>query len=195
MLKRRLSILLTLIMMAGSSLFVSAIAKTPDYSVVWNVIQNGQTFKQTMYFQGDTKIRTEMQNPAGSFTTIARMDKKMVWVLMDAQKTYMPQAMDAKQWEQYQKGSDYYRKKGKKVGSGKVLNYDCDIYQFAEAQMNFKAWVSKQDGISLRTIMFQGGKELLRMEVTKLTMGKQPDSLFELPKGYKKAAMPNQSGN
>lgn len=194
MLKRQLSILLTLIMMAGSSLFVSAIAKTPDYSVVWNVIQNGQTFKQTMYFQGDTKIRTEMQNPAGSFTTIARMDKKMVWVLMDAQKTYMPQAMDAKQWEQYQKGSEYYRKKGKKVGSGKVLNYDCDIYQFAEAQMNFKAWVSKQDGISLRTIMFQGGKELLRMEVTKLTMGKQPDSLFELPKGYKKANLPTQSG-
>jgi outer membrane lipoprotein-sorting protein len=141
-------------------------------------------------------------------TTIARGDKKALWILQPGRKTYMeidlrssPQGADLRKSLQIDQivqtlgGRNAVTQKslGKEMANG----YLCDKYLISpkvktpgRSAMTF--WVSKKLGMPLR-VKSQGSPGMT-MDFKNIREGKVADSLFEIPKGYKKTAMPAMPG-
>ncbi|HOJ76868.1 MAG TPA: DUF4412 domain-containing protein [Bacillota bacterium] len=159
-----------------------------EYNAVYLLTNGKETLTQKLYFSND-KMRMEMDGKKGEkISMIVRVDKNVTWILMDEQKMYMEQKVDPEMVKQYAKQFEGYETKLTKIGSEKLLGYDCDIYENVEGKNKYKYWLVKNKNAVLRSILFENGKEKLRIEAKEINFRKQADSLFEIPDGYQKFA-------
>ncbi|MDD2903793.1 MAG: hypothetical protein PHU44_15310, partial [Syntrophales bacterium] len=81
-------------------------------------------------FVKDKKLRQEFSDEKGQTITILRLDKKVVWVILPWERTYMEEPLKSTWPGQFiQIPGDAKRKR--LVGSERVLGYDAQKYQVA----------------------------------------------------------------
>ncbi|MBN2057752.1 MAG: DUF4412 domain-containing protein [Candidatus Saganbacteria bacterium] len=150
----------------------------------------GRTMTSKIYF-GKDKWRVESSAFGQKTIAIVRADKNVMWNIMPQQKMYMEMKLDPKQMvgKTTKLPGELSRKK---VSSEKVSGLMCDKYKITykpnekASEMSVYQWISK-DNIPVKTAATDGSWYSLYKDVK---VGAQPDSLFDLPGGYKKFSMP-----
>ena len=169
-------------------LLISGTASALELSADFVMTSGGFSSSGTMYFTAD-KIRVDMNSPQ-KMSTITRMDKKVVWNIMHDQKSYMemPFAEGRKPKVDREYAGEIERKLvGKETIDGhptekylityKESNNTNKVYQWWATDINFPVKTEDVDG-------------QWKQEYKNIKMGKQDDSLFEIPAGYEKFQMP-----
>jgi hypothetical protein len=151
------------------------------------------------------------QEESGGHIIIVRPDKHVAWALMTETKTYYEQTLPrdiGTKTEAAQLAELAKTKPGiKKVGSETIDGYVCDEYKLDQKKMaqgqskgrpspeagTALVWVSPKLGVVLKAVT-DSPKGKVTAVVTNIKVRKLPDSLFEIPAGYKKQEMPNMSG-
>jgi len=154
-------------------------------------------------YQSGEKSRQEVSMGGMQQTIINRRDKKVVWMIMPAQKTYMEfNADDPKMGkkEDFQNFWKSHDAKLEKIGKEDVNGVETTHSKVTIASatpdghaFSGEVWLTK-DNIPMRmkTSPSSGGEVV--MELSNLKVGKQDPSLFEVPEGYNKMQMPDLSG-
>ena len=169
-----------------------SVAKAPvpqEFSATMVNSSAGQTITTKIYMKPN-KFRTDTKM-AGS-STIVRKDLNKVWTIMTSQKAYMemPGTADAQSphmAEEQVKGEVSRNKVASETIDGhpstkyevtaKVDGKVMQIYQWWATDINFPIKTAAADGS-------------WSMEYRDVKIDSQPDSLFEIPSGYKKMTIP-----
>lgn len=167
-------------------LWIAGSAFAVDFSADMVMTSGGKTTTSKVFTKGD-KSRME---PQGQPTyTIVRNDKKLMWMVMTDQKAYMEMTADPKQAPQGDKVTGEVSRKliGKETIDGRSTekyevtfkdgNKTEKMYQWMATDIKFPVKMAAADGT-------------WTMEYKNIKTGAQADSLFEVPSGYKKMAMP-----
>lgn len=149
-----------------------------------------------MYVKGIMQ-RQEISSPMGKQIMIMRPDKGLMWMITPANKTYTEiktPKVDAKT----KPTIESMIKKNpnlKKIGSEKISGYTCDKYKFTDKARNASGtiWISTKLQQEVKTSI-QSPQGSMTMSLSNIKEAKQPDSLFTVPKGYKKQEMPKMPG-
>jgi hypothetical protein len=162
-----------------------------DYTADMIMKMQGKTINSKVYVSNG-KVRKEMSmnGSDGVSIFITRPDKQVAWIVMP-KNMYIEQSL---------KPSDMVvtkdKAKGeverKNLGKEKINGINTDKYRITYKSDDGKtsvmiAWFDK-DGIMVK---MTDEKETYSVEYTNFKKGKQPESLFELPKDCKKFEMPN----
>lgn len=178
-------VLLVLFVVAGCS---PKVAK--NYAAESVTKFKGKAQESKIYFSGD-KWRVESERRGQDSIMIVRADKGIAWLLMPQQKMYMETKLK-KDMMMGQTEKLPGEVKREKVGQEKVSGIPCTKYMITykvegrEKPMQVYQWLSK-DKIAMKSAGIDGSWST---EYVNIKLGKQPDSLFELPKGYKKFELP-----
>jgi hypothetical protein len=148
-----------------------------------------QTISTKIYMKPD-KYRTDSEM-AGS-STIVRKDLNKVWTIMTSQKTYMEmQGVTDTQTRQIAEEQVKGEVSRKEVGSETVNGHPTTKYEVtAKADgkvMQVYQWWATDINFPVKTAAVDGS---WAMEYRDINIGSQPDSLFEIPSGYKKMTIP-----
>jgi hypothetical protein len=139
------------------------------------------------------KFRMESEKGGGSYT-IVRGDLKKTWMVMPAAKSYME--LDTKHEEApvlEEKVKDEVSRRV--VGSETVDGRPCTKYEVTVRRGDKTAviyqWWATDINFPVRTAAVDGS---WFMEYRDIKLGAQPDSLFEIPAGYRKMSIPTAPG-
>ena len=183
---------------SGSALAAGFVQPTVEYSAdrVMGTDEKGMSGK---VYSAPGKERMEMEK--GEAVTIMRMDKKVMWMLMPAQKQYMEHSFSESQGKST-KGD--YREcdvKQTEAGSETVNGFPTrkmtmEISCPNKEKHNGTIWLTKEN-IPMKMEASKAGaskKDVVRIELKNLKIGKQDPALFEIPAGYAKMEMPTMEG-
>ena len=151
------------------------------------VMTSGGTTTTSKIFTKGEKSRME---PQGQPTySIVRNDKKVMWMVMTDQKTYMEMTADPKQAPQGDKVTGEVSRK--LIGKETIDGHSTEKYEvtFKDGNKTEKMylWIATDIKFPVKMAAVDGS---YTMEYKNIKMGAQADSLFEVPSGYKKMAMP-----
>lgn len=149
---------------------------------------------ETKWFVTPQKSRTEMApdagNPGGVVVVITRRDKGLAWTLFPARKAYMERML---QESELRRLGERFKAdlKVEPLGSDKILGHDCEKQKVrSEIRVESRivknvqtVWNCAEFDVPLRV----DGEDGSRIRTTRLVVGPQPDRLFEVPPGYRKA--------
>lgn len=149
----------------------------------------GKTLQSKIYMKKN-KIRLETKGQEAY--SILRTDKNVAWMVFPKDKAYMEMVPQVPQVQGEKLKGEVSRKylgsetiDGRPTKKYEVILKDADIsdkaYQWVATDLNYPIKISAVDG-SWST------------EYKNIKVGAQPDSLFELPAGYEKMAMPGVPG-
>jgi len=153
-------------------------------------------------FVKGNKIRTEMTirsypggkpGPNMKITTIVRGDKKVTWMLNSQSKTYMETPasnMPANQTPEAIIKTFGSRATAKKLGNETINGYQCQKTQCTlkgTKGQTITFWYSPKLK-SIVKAMNAGARRSAGMELKNIKEGSVSDSVFEIPKGYKKVS-------
>jgi hypothetical protein len=170
-------------------LLFSGMASALEFSAdTITTMKDGQKVAGKMFFKPD-KFRMDMKTNE-DMIMITRIDKKVVWNIMIKQKMYMEMPFDLKnkpKVEEKYPGEIERKLVGNETIDGhptkkylityKHGNKKDQVYQWLATDINFPVKTSAVDGSWIQ-------------EFKNIRIGSQPNSLFELPAGYKKFQMP-----
>ncbi len=157
----------------------------------------GQQFSSKVFIKGD-KVRMEGQTApgaqAGQGYQIIRQDLKVMWMVDPQQQSYMEVPLG-------QMGDLSRRAKAgeklpgeisrKSLGMEKIDGRPTEKMEVTYSQQGQTTtvflWMDKGLGLPLKTAAKDGSWSV---EYRKVVKGGQPDSLFEVPAGFKKVSMP-----
>lgn len=128
---------------------------------------------------------------ASGVITIARINENIAWVLMPNEKTYMEVPLTS---SNVVAGSDKMpgeieRKLiGRETLDGKPVDKYYIVYTAGGKTQAIYSWILPDSGIPAKTVAEDGSWQV---EYRNINIGKQPDSLFEVPSGYKKFSLPS----
>ncbi|MBI3580888.1 MAG: DUF4412 domain-containing protein [Nitrospinae bacterium] len=144
----------------------------------------GMTMTSKVYHARD-KERVEMMGSV----SITRRDKKVTWLLTPQAKSYMEVAIDENRLPPTERANVSM----KEAGSETINGFATTKYRFESNEKGHSAegfvWVTK-DGAPIRMEVSaeeKGKKVKMVSELKNLKVGKQDDSLFEIPAGYGKS--------
>ena len=163
-------------------------AMTQELSATIVSTSAGQTTTMKVYMKPD-KYRTDHE-AAGS-STIVRRDLNKVWMIMKGQKAYMemPGGTDEqiKTAEEKVKGEVSRKKVGSETIDGHPsIKYEVTAKVDANVVQTYQWWATDLN-FPVKTAAINGS---WTMEYRNIKLGKQADSLFEVPSGYKKMTIP-----
>jgi hypothetical protein len=171
------------ILLAGiiSFFILTGVASAEDFSADIVNTAGGMSFQGKIFV---SKEKTRMEMPGA--ITIARMDKKIAWVLMPAQQMYMEQPINPATMATSEKVSGEIERK--LIGSDIIEGRKADKYRVVYTDDSGKKWVMLQWFMSGLNIPVKSASEdaSWSMEYKNIKRGAQPDALFEVPAGYKK---------
>jgi hypothetical protein len=136
----------------------------------------------------DKKMRMENQRMPGY--NIIRGDKNVMWMVMPPSKSYMEMKADPSNKPKTEEKipGEISRKK---IGSEKIDGHPTDKYEITYTNKGktdkIYQWMATDISFPIKTAAVDGG---FTQEYKNIKMGSQSDSLFEVPSGYKKMAMP-----
>lgn len=132
------------------------------------------------------KVRTELTEAI----TITRMDKKVAWMLMPAEKTYMEQPFDPNEIvtasEKFP-GEIERTLIGQELVDGKTADKYRIVYETEGVRETVFQWIEASSNIPVKTEAEDGS---WTVEYKNLKIGAQPESLFEIPADYTKISYP-----
>jgi len=138
-----------------------------------------------------TKDKVRMELPGA--VTITRMDKEIAWVLMPDQGMYMEQKFNpsavAASAEKVP-GEIARTYVSDDVIDGKNTKKYRITYVDAGQETSIFQWIDPATSIPLRTAALDGSWSV---EYKNLKTEPQPETLFEIPEGYKKFSIPNMA--
>ncbi|MGB7282434.1 MAG: DUF4412 domain-containing protein [Candidatus Acidiferrum sp.] len=145
-------------------------------------------------YASENAFRMETQMGGRSTISIIRMDRKVSWVLMPAQKMYMEMPWQGlAEVASTMKGATVQKDS---LGSEQVGSFHCDKYR-VHSTFNGKTyvtieWAAKElNGFIVKK---QDENGTWSTEFQNIHLGPQDPSLFEIPAGYQKMSMPNMPG-
>lgn len=133
------------------------------------------------------KVRMDM----GGMTTISRMDKMVSWVIMPNDKMYMEQPIDMSKTagaSEKMPGEIERVSLGPETVDGRATIKYRVVYIANGVKTSMLQWIDNQTNIPVKTAAEDG---TWSMEYKNLKSGAQDSSLFEVPAGYSKFAMPD----
>lgn len=142
------------------------------------------TMSGKMYVSKD-KSRMEIQQGV----VIARMDKKVAWILMPEQKKYMEQPIDPRNavgTNEKMPGEIERTLVGKETIGGKLTDKYRIVYPVMGKNETVFQWIEPTSKIPLKTAAEDNSWST---EFKNLQVGAQAESLFEVPAGYEKFSM------
>ena len=190
---KKIAFLMGLVLIVGM-LGCSGPAGVKEFSADMVTKAGGRTQKGKIYF-GKDKFKMDMSMGKYKSSIIVRNDKKLVYVLMPAQKMYMVTKITDD--NRYSKGfKDLTKNPGKgvkleKLRGEEVNGVPCTKYKITSKGMTVYQWISKKHAFPLRSMSADGSWST---EMKNFKSGKQAASIFELPAGYKKFTMPKIPG-
>lgn len=192
--KRLTGVLLVMVFLVSAMVGCGGPSATKDFSAEIVTKAGGRVSSGKIYMSGN-KWRMDVSAYGQKATTIVRQDKKVVYILMPAQKMYMEQKFS----EDYARGMGDMTKgvgvmgkvEHQKVGSENVGGIMCDKYKITQDIGGQKTvmyqWIAKNYLFPIKSAAADGSWST---EFRNFKPGKQPAALFELPAGYKKFQMP-----
>ena len=167
-----------------------------------DIVTSGGPMPSTgaIYVKGQN-LRHEMTAGKQQSIVILNADKKMLWAVNPATKTYFGQPIPAADLSKMVAGMRGKLPAGataqgfrtKRLGTETVNGYRCEKTQVEGHGAKITVCYSPKLELALRTEMSgsMGGKKLTtRQEVKNIKERKLPASLFAPPKGYKQITMP-----
>jgi outer membrane lipoprotein-sorting protein len=138
----------------------------------------------------DGKLRQEFIDEKGQTITILRQDKKVVWVVLPVNRTYMEVPLKPKWPGQFiQIPPDAKTKR--LVGNERVLGFDAQKFEVnvsgREGLEKQTFWVATKLGLPIKVEI---PSRNFSMEYRDITERNLPDRLFEIPHGYQKVTVP-----
>ncbi len=139
--------------------------------------------------KGD-RLRREFPSANGATIVIGRRDRRVIWMVMPAQKRYLEMPFTQETYEKMAQVSKDVAKM-KLLGTETVNGYATEKYE-TSLKTNGSAhqslmWVSKQLGMPIKIVSLDGS---FSQEYQDIKEGGVPDSLFEEPQGYQKVTVP-----
>ena len=146
----------------------------------------GNQTTQAKIYAAQDKIRMDMKEGA----MIIRMDKGVSWMLMPSEKMYMENPIDMSRVPKASKGfKDEIERTslGVETIDGKQAEKFKVTYTENGKPMSVYQWIVNQE-IPVKVEAVDGS---FSMEYKNVSLGAQPDDLFEVPSGYTKMSMPS----
>jgi len=183
-----------------SLLALGGAARAADFSADFTE-KTGPVAKSGKVYVKGLKVMREETQGRQRHATIIRMDKKLVWILNPADKTYMEIAgagKEAAAMSSDPKALAALKRLGerKRVGTETVNGYVCDKYAFIYRDKSMGTqyqWVSTRLKVPIR-IEHKSPRFSMLIEYKNIKEGKVADSIFEIPKGYRKVSVPGLGG-
>jgi hypothetical protein len=170
----------------------SSFAAAPPQQFSADMVMTAQGHAVTgKYAMSGDKMRMEMGAMGQTTITIARHDKKVSWVLMPAQKTYMEMKMEGKGQGPTPFDADanfQYTPAGKEIVDG----HPCRKMKFTVTKggQSFSGFHWLATDLKDLPVKWSDEAGTSVMEFKNIKMGAPPADLFEIPAGYKKMEMP-----
>ncbi|MBI5598242.1 MAG: DUF4412 domain-containing protein [Deltaproteobacteria bacterium] len=156
------------------------------------------TTKKQGVFRGKIAVAGEKARmEAEGAISITRMDKKVVWVLMPAEKMYMEQPLRPENvvpsGEDKMQGEVERKSLGTETVEGEAARKYRVTYKAGGKKEEVFLWAAVRHGLPLKIAAIDGSWVV---EYKNIKTGQQPDKLFEIPAGYKKFSfsMPSMPG-
>jgi hypothetical protein len=171
----------------------AAFAAPPAFQFSADLVMSasGHSVTGKYYMNGD-KMRMEMSMMGQSSITIARHDKKVSWILMPTQKTYMEVSMAGKAQgpTPFDADADF---KYTAMGTETVDGHPCKKMKFTVTKNGtaFSGFHWLATDLKDLPIKWSDEAGTSVMELKNVKLGPAPAELFELPAGYKKMEMPS----
>ncbi|MGQ9689152.1 MAG: DUF4412 domain-containing protein [Desulfobaccales bacterium] len=151
---------------------------------------DGREIPGKVFVKGE-KVRYDVQIEGQSGINILRPDKKLMWVILPGQKTYMEMPVTSPIQQNMMSLSEAEKSRMKKIGTETINGYVCDKYEATldhhGRSDNFFVWMAQDLGLPIK-MMAQDGS--MGMEYRDITKKDLTDALFEAPQGYRKLKMP-----
>ena len=146
-----------------------------------------------IYIKGDD-FRQEMFMGGKKQVIIYRKDKQRVWILMSENKMYMETPTDACDQNMPQTDQDQIENKADKkyLGKEKINGYVCEKYLYVyhdKSMGSMTQWFSKELNFPIK-VDFDSSSGRMITEYKNIEAKSLPDSLFEIPAGYRKMSLP-----
>lgn len=165
------------------------LAQAAEFSAVVVTRMDSKESQGKIYLQGE-KMRRELPSNEGMTITVARPDKRVMWMFMPGQKKYMEIPFDKSDLGQTMvmpKDSTQM----KLVGTETVGGYETEKYETTVKGEGKTAkhyiWVAKKLGVPIKIVSVDGK---FSMEYREIKEGGVPASVFEIPPGYQKMPLP-----
>ncbi len=158
--------------------------RAAEFSADMFIVPKGdEPLKGKIFVKGD-KVRQETSEEDETQIMIIRPDKKVTWLLTPEEKTYMemPYQSTDKTFEEWTADKE---KNAKFIGEESVSGMPCKKYEAIEDGEKTSFWISRQFPFPIKVEDAE-----VTMEYKNIKLGPLDDSLFELPAGYDKMAMP-----
>lgn len=198
---RKISVRLVTSVAVMGMLLLASICMAAEFSA--NVVQK-MSSKQMGSMDITGKVyakgliqRQEVNSPMGKQIVITRPDKGVVWVISPATKSYTETKIPKIDMKKAPSIESLIKKNPnlKSLGTEKISGYVCKKYKYNDPQTKTTGtiWVSTKLQQELKTSI-QSTRGSMTMLMTNIKEAKQPDSLFAIPRGYKKQEMRKMPG-
>lgn len=167
---------------AGAMFLVACYAADFNADIV--TVSPEGSFTAKIYVSGD-KSRTEVEGTA----SIARNDKKVVWVLIPVQNMYMEQPFDprtAASTKEKMEGEVERIVEGHETVSGRPTTKYRVVYETQGRHESIFQWIDEGAHIPVKTAAVDGSWS---SEFRNISTGPQNPELFEIPAGYNKMSI------
>ena len=175
---------LRFVLMSMAIFLTAATALAAEFSGDMVTTSKEGIVTQKLFINND---KTRMESPQG--IAITRLDKKVMWMLMPEQKMYMEMPLNPSNVpatsEKYP-GELERTLIGKETVDGRMTDKYRIAYTAAGVKTVIFQWFAPDIGMPVKTAAEDGS---WMMEYKNIKMGRQPDSLFEIPAGYSKMSM------
>ncbi|MBI5559783.1 MAG: hypothetical protein HY883_00700 [Deltaproteobacteria bacterium] len=175
---------------AAFFILLTGFAMAGDFSADVVFTGGGASFRGKIF---SAKEKTRMETPQS--VSITRMDRKVVWVLMPGEKMYMEQPLRPENVVVGEKekleGEVERNLVSTETVDGRAAKKYLVVYKAGGKTESVYQWVENSSGFTIKVAATDGRWTI---EYKNLKAGKQPESLFEIPAGYKKFSMPAMPG-
>jgi hypothetical protein len=166
----------------------SGMALAFEFSADTIMTAKGMQTKGKIYFKAD-RFRMDTKTPE-EMIMITRIDKKIIWNIMPAEKMYMeiPFNLQNKPMVEEKFEGEIERKHvGNETIDGHPTKKDLITYKSGNKKEQVYQWWATDINFGVKTAAIDGS---WIQEFKNIKIESQPNSLFELPAGYQKLQMP-----
>lgn len=183
-----------IVALASLTLLYGGAALAAEFTADTISIHGGETITGKVFVKGD-KIRNEGTRAGRETVAIIRMDKKLSWVLQPENKIYFEmKGGGAAQTRAEMESAAKQMADKKELGTEKVNGFLCDKVQYIYHDKSLGVmtqWIARDLDYPVKTEQTGVGEGGFKTELTNIKVKNLPDSLFEVPAGFKEVPMPD----
>lgn len=196
--KRKISAVITVLflVLACSGAWAGAFSMK-NYSADMETTTSKGTITSRVYVK-DGKRRTEMKSGGQASINIMRPDKKLVWMVMPANKMYMEISLDPRKQDVASQLNDPNIKVDKEfLGNETIDGHPAKKYHITtviDGKKEKSGYTWEATDLDNLPIKYQSEDQKITTVWKNIQSGGVSDPLFEVPAGFKKMEMPNMGG-